>query len=297
MVRTAPPSSHPPRPRRWIATATFTDLKSAVLSHPVLNYLDAFERFWPAFVEAVGRICAHVEPKAWRDDQIMRRSPDLAERLEAARRIAQRYLHQPVDKRRWNAHRVGLDQAIAAERAQRGASWRTVLNNVTAQALLLALRKGERTDNQLLIRRNGRRRRVPPGVVAPIELAPSDYRRWLRTQLAKEIMDILLPGWREVERERRQKRAALRDAEKAGENKRVQARVERRARELLEARGHVAAEETLAALKPDHRALLAMVLVGENGKTVSAAEASRRLGKSSSWGRQTLRRINERLSA
>jgi DNA-binding CsgD family transcriptional regulator len=110
---------------------------------------------------------------------------------DAARRVVDARHRRPIPKRRRDAHGLAIGRALRDRADDLGVSPATVLWESTASATVIALTRSKRA--------------VQPWCEAPRPVLD----HWVRMLIADEVMDDLVPGWREDE-ERRRAGATLR---------------------------------------------------------------------------------------
>jgi hypothetical protein len=178
-----------------------------------------------------------------------------------------------------------LNRSVAERAASEGISPSTLWRQITAQALMLAALASQRWHERIFLQVAGRRKPVvnPPHGVVPWRDFPLDYlNRWLRACVADEVMDNLLPNWREIEARRQHKRN-LPDVD-------IDELSELSVTDLLDVEseviGRITADEFLSRLNPEQAMFLRLSVEG-----LSGVEIAQRLGFSESWGRVTRHRL------
>lgn len=138
-----------------------------------------------------------------------------AEHELAAERIADTpRFKRPLSSKRWMRYRERIT-AACQERAANDAihtdgSWQTVLRRVTVDAIRLAAIEVNVHRPSIMVTMDGKRwtvredRDITPWEVLG-ELPVSFFFNWLRTNVANEVMDNLLPNWRSEEQRSREK--------------------------------------------------------------------------------------------
>ncbi len=224
------------------------------------------------------------------------------ERLDAARRLASTRFSHPLPRRRREFHRKALDQAVAERVASLGMDPASVWRQTTAEALVIALAEGRRPQPRVRLKICGDDRWLvnPPDGVVPRSLPALHYDHWIRGRVAREVLDDLLPDWREREAQAKQGLSFEPLQRPTGEDRDGGELPSLTLAELreLEAAGDMAEEsllslsmdELLAALPEVEANLLRLVRDG-----YSIAEAARQMGRTPGSARAMLHRRRHRL--
>jgi len=127
-------------------------------------------------------------------------APD-ADRLAAAKRLVPRY-SPPVSPERMEGHRQPYQAALHDRADADGTSMARIEEAATQNAVVIVGLDANSTHEQAYLRVGATRRKVVnPGVgIVPRHALPKPHlEAWFRARLSNEVMDSLLPLWRESE--------------------------------------------------------------------------------------------------
>lgn len=224
------------------------------------------------------------------------------ERLDAAKRLASTRFSHPLPRRRREFHRKALDQAVAERVDSLGTDPASVWRQTTAGALVIALAEARRPQPRvwLKIRGDGRWVDNPPDGIVPRSLPVHHYDFWLRGCVAREVLNDLLPDWREREAQAKpglsfeplqRPEGEDRDGGELPSLTLVELRELEAAGDMAEERIlSLSVDELLAALPEVEANLLRLVRDG-----YSIAEAARQMGRTPGSARTMLHRRRHRL--
>lgn len=126
--------------------------------------------------------------------------------LASERLAARRFLH-PIPFRRWVMYKQQIRQACEELATVDEASgqfeyWTVVFRRTVTRAIIVALHKAKQPHPYVFLTIDGLRRKVGP--VVPWDELPSVYfDKWFANRVADEVMDDLLPEWRDDEKQAR----------------------------------------------------------------------------------------------
>jgi hypothetical protein len=207
-------------------------------------------------------------------------------RVSAARRLLKTDYRYPIARKRWFAHRMRLQEAIREWAQDLQTSSAQAFNDATLQALFtvcaeLKVRRASRTC--LVI---DKRRVFVDDLNASEELGLSSLRGYIRNRLSDELMDILVPDWREFNtREQVENTPHFLSLDSVD--------VDRpedpwRSREQKSSVRNLLSDSRLSK---DQRPLMRLMVEED----LNATAAGLQIGKGESWGRVNISRIREKL--
>ncbi len=240
------------------------------IASAVAAWIDGLERLLVAIETATER-CMSLEWQTLADPK--KTDP---ERYSAALRLAARWNAIAPGRREAHEERI-LDGLSELSAARGGISLRKAKQEIVAHALLVAAVEGMTPQDRVTLEVDGSRKKYVHGldggqVVPRRDLPIQFFRRWVHTQVGNDVMNELVPGWREYEKGR----VDLAVGDHEGDDEAVDERlIDRRTSGLDSSVEPDAADDLLARIVPERDRELARLLFWER---LSSREVGARLG-------------------
>lgn len=210
------------------------------------------------------------------------------ERVESIRYLLKTTFKFPVAKQRWRMHGWRLTAAIRERALDLGTSQRKAWDSAAEAALFAVCAELKLPRERTCFVEDGKRHFVED-MIAWEDLGIPELRPYMQNRLSDEVMDTLVPHWRDFDtKDRIELSESIVSFEEAGaEHFPDKSFPEAQTDASLSVFSILACQE----LSEDQRMLLRLMVEEE----LSAAAAARQMGRSNSWGGVTLSRIRKKL--